>query len=107
MAIPLNRQFMYHLQLKETIMQYKTIVLQLLEQHPESYNRLRKGRQLLPTLDAYSIQLKTLHEDWKETLSQANPDSDPIQISSEALEIALKEFADRLPSVSRQNGNEA
>ena len=46
-------------------MQYKTIVLQLLEQQPEVYNQLRKQRQLLQTLEIYSDQLKALHEDWK------------------------------------------
>ena len=87
-------------------MQYKTIVLQLLEQHPEHYHQLRKGRQLLPTLEIYSLQLKTIHEEWTQTLSQAQPHSDPIQISSEALEIALKEFEDRLPIATRRDENE-
>ena len=83
-------------------MQYKTIVLQLLEQHPELYNQLRKRRQLLPALETYSLQLKTLHEEEKDALSQAMPDSDPIQINSEALEIALKLFEDRLPTNSQR-----
>ena len=87
-------------------MQYKTIVLQLLEQRPELYNQLRKRRQLLPALDIYSDQLKTLHKEEKEALSQAKPDSDPIQISSEALEIALKAFEDRLPTNTQQDENE-
>ena len=88
-------------------MQYKTIVLQLMEQQPEVYNQLRKQRQLLQTLETYSDQLKALHEDWTETLSQANPGSDPIQIKSEALEMALEDLKDRLPTVTRQDGNEA
>ena len=79
-------------------MQYKTIVLQLLEQQPELYNQLRNRRQLLPALETYSDQLKTLHEREMETLAEARPGSDPIQISSEALETALKEFEDRLPT---------
>lgn len=82
-------------------MQYKTIVLQLLEQNPELYNQLRKRRQLLQTLESYSDQLKTLHEQEMETLSQARPGSNPIQISSEALEIALTQFEDRLPTATR------
>ena len=87
-------------------MQYKTIVLQLLEQHPEHYHQLRKARKLLPALDDYSLQLKTIHEVWTQTLSQTRPHSDPIQISSEALEIALKEFEDRLPIATRRDENE-
>ena len=87
-------------------MQYKTIVLQLLEQHPELYNQLRNRRQLLPALETYSDQLKTLHQAEMEYLSLARPDSDPIQISSEALEIALKTFEDRLPTSTQRNENE-
>jgi hypothetical protein len=88
-------------------MHYKTIVLQLLEQHPELYSQLRNRRQLLPALDIYSDQLKTLHEEEKEVLSQAKPDSDPIQINSEALEIALKAFEDRLPTNTQADETQA
>lgn len=88
-------------------MQYKTIVLQLLEQQPELYHQLRRNRQILPTLDLYANQLKKLHEAWKETLIQANPERDGIQISSEALELALKDMEDRLPSATRRDDQEA
>ena len=87
-------------------MQYKTIVLQVLEQHQELYNQLRRRRQLLPTLEVYSDQLKVLHEESKESLLQAKPGSDPIQISSEALEIALKNFEDRFPTNTRRSKSE-
>ena len=78
-------------------MQYKTIVLQLLEQHPEIKDQLQKQRQMLPTLERCARQLKTLHEFWKERLSQTKPGSDEAQVASEALEMALKELEDRLP----------
>jgi hypothetical protein len=81
-------------------MQYKTMVLELLQQHPEIHEQLRNQRMLLPMLDLYSSQLKTRHEDLKERLSQAKPDSNPSQIASEALEIALKELEGRLTSGS-------
>ena len=87
-------------------MQYKTIVLQLLEQHPELYQQLRKRRQLLPALETYSEQLKAFHQDEMESLLQAMPGSDPIQIKSEALEIALKTFEDRLPISTHRDENE-
>ena len=32
-------------------MQYKTIVLQLLEQHPEIRDQLKRQRQMLPTME--------------------------------------------------------
>ena len=61
---------------------------------------------LLRTMEFYAKELKTSHEAWKELLSQAKPRSDQSQIASEALEIALKELEDRLPSESPPNENE-
>ena len=87
-------------------MLYKTICLQLLEQHPVLHEQLKSQRLLLPTLECLSKELKTSHEAWKEQLFQAKPDSDPSQIASEALEIALKDLEDaldfRLPSDERE-----
>ena len=77
-------------------MQYKTIVLQLLEQYPEMYETLRRQRKMLPTLEYHARELKTMHEAWIEILSQATPDSDESQIASEALEFALQDLQDRL-----------
>ncbi len=87
-------------------MQYKTIVLELLKQQTEFYDLLRITRRLLPTLEVCAQQLKDNHESWKETLSQAMPDSDPSQINSQALELALKELEDRLRSLSPQDDGE-
>jgi uncharacterized protein YfaS (alpha-2-macroglobulin family) len=91
----------------ETTMQYKTIIHELLQQRPQMHEQLRKERKLLTALETYARELKTSHEGWKELLSQMRPDSDQSQISSEALEIALKEMEDRLPSESPQNESEA
>jgi hypothetical protein len=88
-------------------MQYKTIVLQLLEQRPEIYDQLRKQRQVLPTMEHYANELRTLHLAWKETLTQAAPGVDQSQIASEAMERALKDLEDRLQSGSPQEGQEA
>jgi hypothetical protein len=85
---------------KETKMQYKTMVLELLEQHTELYNQLRSERMLLPALDLLASQLKTSHEAWKNRLSQQKPGSAPSQIASEALELVLKELEDYLTSRS-------
>jgi hypothetical protein len=87
-------------------MQYKTIVLHLMEQHPEIYDQLRRQRLVLPTMEHYAQELRNLHLAWKETLTQATPGSDPSQISSEALELALKDLEVRLPSGSPRDGQE-
>ena len=88
-------------------MQYKTILLELLRQRPELHEQLRSQRLLLPTLERYASALKTSHETWKSLLVQAKPDSDASQIASQALEMALKELEDRLPSASPPEENES
>ena len=87
-------------------MQYKTIVLELLKERTELHEQLRLTRRLLPTLETCAKELKASHESWKETLSEANPSSDPSQIANEALELAIKELEDRLPSVSPPDAQE-
>jgi len=87
-------------------MQYKTIVLELLRERPELHEQLRLTRRLLPTLETCSQQLKETHQIWKQTLASEKPGSDPSQIASEALELAVKELKDRLPSVSPADDRE-
>jgi len=87
-------------------MMYKTIVLELLHQHPEIVDSLRRNRQLLPTLECYSSQLKTDHETWINILFQARPGSNESQIASEALEIAIMELEDRSSSGSPPDDSE-
>ncbi len=88
-------------------MKYKTIVLELLQQQTELHEQLRITRRLLPTLETCASELKASHEAWKATLSQSKPDNDPSQIASEALELAIQELEDRLPSASPANEREA
>jgi hypothetical protein len=88
-------------------MQYKTIVHELLRERTELYEQLRLTRRLLPTLETCARELKTSHETWKETLAQTKPGSDQSLIASEALEMAIKELEDRLPSGSPPDDNEA
>lgn len=75
-------------------MQYKIIVLQLLEQHPELYERFRQQRTMLPTLEYYARELKILHEAWMEVILRVKPGS---RIGSIALELALDDLQTRLP----------
>lgn len=84
-------------------MQYKTIVLEMLKERTKLHEQLRQARRLLPAMEAYAKELKASHQSWMETLSAARPGSDPSQISSEAMEMALKELEDRLPPVSPQD----
>lgn len=86
-------------------MQYKTIVLELLQEHLELYETLRQSRTLLPTLEVYARDLKTSHQAWKERLLRVRPDSNESQIASEALEISLKELEEYLFSKAHPEGS--
>jgi hypothetical protein len=81
-------------------MLYKTMVLELLQQHPEIHDRLRSRRSLLPALDRYANELKTRHDAWTEVLTQAIPGRAESQVASAALEVALRELAYYLDSGS-------
>ena len=81
-------------------MQYKTMVLELLRERTELYEQLRLKRKVLPTLEILARELKVSHETWQQALAAAKPNSQPNQIASEALELALKELSDRLPPAS-------
>jgi hypothetical protein len=86
---------------------YKTIILEMLEQRPKMREELQLSRKLLPTLEFYASELKDSHDDWKDRLQQAKPGSNPSQIASEAMELALKDLEDRLPSESNSHESEA
>jgi hypothetical protein len=94
---------MLNLTPKETVMQYKTIVLGLLQDRPQMYDLLRSNSMLLSTLERYASELKTSHEAWKERLRQAKPDSDLTQIASVALELTLDQLEKRLPPASPED----
>jgi hypothetical protein len=81
-------------------MQYKTICLQMIQDHPELYNRLLSSRTLLPTLACLALLLRDRHAAWKDLLSRSRPGSSESQIASEALELGLKELEDCLSPVS-------
>jgi hypothetical protein len=68
--------------------------MELLQQAPKNYHQLRSKKKLLAAVETYARHLKSRHDAWKTCLSQRKPDSDPSQVASEALEIALKEIDD-------------
>jgi hypothetical protein len=88
-------------------MQYKNIVLKMLKHRPQMHDQLRKERQLLATMEQYARELKASHQAWIALLKPLRPGSNPILVNSEALELALKELEDRLPSVSPESEQES
>ena len=71
-------------------MQYKTIVLELLEQDPE----LRSQPGLPAELDRYATELRRLHAAWVDLLRLIRPESDPGRVSSQALDLAVEKALD-------------
>ena len=82
-------------------MHYKTIVLELLSQHSTLYEELRLKRALLQALDRYSTVLKARHDAWKSERAQTKPAASPIQVASEALELAIEELRNHLSAESQ------
>jgi len=87
-------------------MHYKTIVLGLLQDRPQLRDRLQQQRRMLLIVEQYALELKASHEEWQERLAQLRPGSDPVQIKSEAMELAIEELVKRLPSESNASDNE-
>ena len=87
--------------------QYKTLTLQLLRQHPQIYNHLKQTRKVPQTLDLFSRELKLSNEDWKDSLSESRPGSEPSQIAAEALELALQDLEEQLQSELPPDGSES
>jgi len=81
-------------------MQYKTITLGLIREQAELYERLRSTKRLLPAMDSYAVELKQIHEEWKEQLATANPHSDPSQVAAAAMEMAIENLREILSCAS-------
>jgi hypothetical protein len=88
-------------------MPYKTIVLELLQEHPALYERLRSGRMLLTAMESHAADLRSSHLDWMDRLRRENPASAPAQTASEAMEYAVQELRDRLQGESMPSEPEA
>ena len=78
-------------------MQYKTIVLELIQQRPMLHEQLRSSNTLLSTVNRLATLLRDSHLAAIEQLRQARPDSASLQLASEAMEIALDELQQQLP----------
>ena len=83
-------------------MQYKTIVLGLLEDLPEIKVHLLRERTMLQILDTYASSLRESHETWKENLREQRPGSSESQLSSEAMELAIQDLEEMLSSIETE-----
>jgi hypothetical protein len=79
---------------------YKTIVMELLQDRPALHERLRVEGTLLQSMEQLAVAFRACHLERMKELSEARPGSDPTQLSSEALELALQELEESLPAAS-------
>ena len=87
-------------------MQYKTMTLELIKQRPKLYEQLRSSKTLLATMERYALILKASHEAWMAYLNGTLPNSDTGQVSSEAIDIAVKELEHHFDSASTPQEDE-
>lgn len=81
-------------------MLYKTILLELLEQHPNYLEQLRQTRQTMTWLVETAFELQARHAEWNRVFFKQNPGSIPGQFSREALEMAIREVSLSFPHES-------
>lgn len=80
---------------------YKTITLELIQDRPRLYEALRSSNRLLPAVESYAAELKTIHEAWRRAMTNLRPGSDPVLVAGEALELAIQYLLlDHFPSES-------
>ncbi|HVX09893.1 MAG TPA: hypothetical protein VHC22_01710 [Pirellulales bacterium] len=77
---------------------YKTIVLELLWDRPALHEQLRASGTLQASMEQLAVAFRACHLDRMKELAESRPGSDPVQLSSEAMELALTELQDILPS---------
>ncbi|HVX56726.1 MAG TPA: hypothetical protein VHA37_03260 [Candidatus Saccharimonadales bacterium] len=82
---------------------YKTIVLELLQDRPMLHEQLRANGTLVESMEQLAVAFRACHLQRMKELEAAMPGSDPSQLSSEAMELALSELEASLPPVSRES----
>lgn len=79
---------------------YKTIVFELLRDRPALHERLRASGTLLQSMEQLAVAFRACHLSRMQQVTEARPGSEPSQLSSEALEMALQELQESLPPES-------
>lgn len=79
---------------------YKTIVLELLRDRPALHEQLRASGTLQASMEQLAVAFRACHLERLKELAESRPGSESYQLSSEAMELALKELQDSLPAES-------
>lgn len=70
-------------------MQYKTIVMELLEQSTELHDQLQREHRLLAAVEALAVRLKASHDEITKQLEQAQPGTEFNDNCFRAMELAI------------------
>jgi hypothetical protein len=81
---------------EETMQDKRLIHERLQHQFPALHEQLRANRTLLAALDSYATELKNRHAYWTTEFRLVNPQHDPAQIASIALEMAMDDIQEAL-----------
>jgi hypothetical protein len=81
-------------------MQYKTIILELIQQNEPLHDRLRSQRNLLTTVDRLAAQLKADHETYLNEMTMQEPAASWPAVSQQAFEMAIKEAEEQLTAMT-------
>lgn len=81
-------------------MQYKTIILELIQQNEPLHDRLRSQRNLLATVDRLAAQLKADHETYLNEMTMQEPAASRPAVSQQAFEMAIKEAEEQLMAMT-------
>lgn len=78
-------------------MQYKTIVQELINNHPEQLEALRSSNRLLLTIAETAHLLRQLHLDVLATMKERQPEVSVAMLKAEALQVAIAKLKVDLP----------
>ncbi len=87
-------------------MQYKTIVLQMIQDRPEMHEYLRSQKILLPVMEQLAFRVMIIHQGWIQKLLREKPGGSKMLIEALATEIALKELEEMLLPASPDSAEE-
>jgi hypothetical protein len=77
-------------------MHYKTIVMELINDHPELQSRLLENQTLLPSIEQWAVILRRQHRELIEEFLQQESGVTANEVSSRAMEVAVEQIREQL-----------
>lgn len=77
-------------------MHYKTILMELINDHPELQSRLRESRTLLPSIEQWAVILRKQYRELIEEFLRQESSVTANEVSSRAMEVAVEQIREQL-----------